>query len=910
MDAAAVDNPVSHIQQINDCDVVKYNGEYYISGNWLKGDMLCSRDLGNWGERTHVFSWDNTWHTQVNQDDPDYDIHGTHMRYLNGTFYLYAHLDVSSGIVHAKSANLWGPYIEPVNAAFTGNGWLIDADTFVDEDGQIYYYETNRQGGSGHEIRARTMSDLSTLSGSWDLQIQDSQSWEGNVINEGSKVFKYRGRYYMLYNGQGTGDPNYAVGCVEASSPLGFDNSGKYSDNPLISRAVPAAGKPEITHIGQPWVVEGLNGFEKWFGYFAQTTADNRTQRIDRMHFFDRKLFIDGPTDRWSPGYHPSPAKPQYLGLFYQADGAMPARDWNLIPGGNGTWEVLDYEARQNSQNCFSFNLVNRDTAAFYLFEANVKMTAAQDSEDKAGVVAYYENADSWMIVGLDRSLGYGADNWYCHVRDNGADTVYSGAYGGSLDYSVYHKIRVIKNGGSFDIRIDDMIPPGHTTITTSFTGAGRPGLYSNHAPAAFDGVIYTIGWDEYDNGITGWGASDIGTPPVGSWTVAADGFTQSLETGVNYIYKGDEMAEYEFSAQVAKAGSNNGKMGIVPVSIDSGNYLIAWIDLVADKLYITGYNGGVLIASQEVAVPNKTSYNIRAARFPDKTIIFVDGQEKLTVNEAFGPSQVALITENMAARYNGILAYRTEPKSLPGPWKNTDIGGVGFAGHADSDGDTFVLNGSGTDMWGAYDEGHFAYLDATGDYEFIARIVSLDITDYWARGGIMMRDSLSEGNHGVQLYMSPGSEAVILTRNGVNIAWVDNKSFPMWLKLKRTGSSFQASYSTDGSSYTTLGSCTASLAAEMKVGLFVSAKNNTRITSAVFDHVTQPLPPEPTCWIDTANLYWSSADGVAYNVEYTTNLLSAWQTLANGIEATPPENSLPLPDDDSGFFSVEGFWQ
>jgi beta-xylosidase len=80
------------------------------------------------------------------------------MRYLNGTFYLYAHLDVSSGIVHAKSSNLWGPYTEPVNASFTGNGWLIDADTFLDEDGQLYYYETNRQGGSGHEIRARTMS--------------------------------------------------------------------------------------------------------------------------------------------------------------------------------------------------------------------------------------------------------------------------------------------------------------------------------------------------------------------------------------------------------------------------------------------------------------------------------------------------------------------------------------------------------------------------------------------------------------------------------------------------------------------------------------------------------------------------------------------------------------------------------
>lgn len=45
----AVDNPVSFEGQINDCDVIKYNGEYFIQGNWLKGDMLSSRDLLSWG---------------------------------------------------------------------------------------------------------------------------------------------------------------------------------------------------------------------------------------------------------------------------------------------------------------------------------------------------------------------------------------------------------------------------------------------------------------------------------------------------------------------------------------------------------------------------------------------------------------------------------------------------------------------------------------------------------------------------------------------------------------------------------------------------------------------------------------------------------------------------------------------
>jgi hypothetical protein len=41
----AMDNPFSYEDGINDCDVIKYNGEYYITGNWLGGDMFRSRNL-------------------------------------------------------------------------------------------------------------------------------------------------------------------------------------------------------------------------------------------------------------------------------------------------------------------------------------------------------------------------------------------------------------------------------------------------------------------------------------------------------------------------------------------------------------------------------------------------------------------------------------------------------------------------------------------------------------------------------------------------------------------------------------------------------------------------------------------------------------------------------------------------
>jgi hypothetical protein len=176
--------------------------------------------------------------------------------------------------------------------------------------------------------------------------------------------------------------------------------------------------------------------------------------------------------------------------------------------------------------------------------------------------------------------------------------------------------------------------------------------------------VIYTIGWDEYDSGIQSWGASTGGAPTVGSWTYSSGGITQSLTGGINRIFKGDLMPQYEFSAQVTKSGSVDGSMGIMPVAIDSSNYLGAEIDLAADKLFIYGLNNGVSIPYQDANVADSTTYNLRAVKLSDRIILFVNGQEKLTVYQTFALSQVGLTAQNMAAQYNGILVYQTESEN------------------------------------------------------------------------------------------------------------------------------------------------------------------------------------------------------------------------------------------------------
>jgi len=826
MDATAVNNPVSYLGAINDCDAIKYNGEYYITGNWLKGDMLCSRDLMSWGGRKHVYSWTAGWHGAEDGRDPNYDIHGTHLRYMNGTFHLYAHLGINDGIVHATSANIWGPYLEPVNTALRG-GAIIDADTFLDDDGKLYYYDTVRSGG--HTIQGTTMSDPSTFGNAW-YSLISPQGWEGSVITEGSKVFKYRGRYYMLYNGNGTEDPNYAIGAVEASSPLGLNNSQKYSNNPIVRRTTPAAGKPEITHIGQSWVVEGLNGFEKWFGYFAVTSADGRTQRIDRMHFFDRKLFIDGPTDRYTPGYHPAPSKPQLLNIFAIADGAVPSTDWTV---GSGAWNVVNEELRQTTATGFNNAVINRDSANHFLAEANLKLI--EGSSARAGL-AMAKDGSNWLRVGLDQT----ANRWFYQRMSDGAYDTADYALPAGFNFQTYHKIQLCKNGNTVSIKIDDIPAPTLNSISVNFDGAALPELFTDGAQAAFDGIIYTIGWDEFDSGVMEW------EQKAGIQTYGSDGIT--INNG--YSNKGDLMQEYEFSAQVYQA-SGEGSMGLGAVTIDENNWLDGRIDTASNELVISGRHGGTDITEQRVSVASKSDYNLRVVKLSDRVIFFVDGFEKLTVNKAYGPSNVGLVSWGMTARFNGIMTYRTEPDVIPAAWGKTDIGTVGFPGTLDYSDHAFYLSGSGHDIWGNNDGFTYAHTDASGDWEMSARIVNLDESDFYAKAAVMFRNDLADNSAMAMVCSTGGDDGLASVQfiwrdeagEGTGIHEISDVSYPVWVKLTRDDSTFTGSYSTDGTTWNLIGTATPPLNSAGKIGMGVTSHNNDRIATAVFDNVDLIVP-------------------------------------------------------------------
>src|SRR5436190_15992963 len=80
---------------------------------------------------------------------------------------------------------------------------------------------------------------------------------------------------------------------------------------------------------------------------------------------------------------------------------------------------------------------------------------------------------------------------------------------------------------------------------------------------------------------------------------------------------------------------------------------------------------------------------------------------------------------------------------NLSAGWLSQDVGSVGGAGAVNYSTGQYAVAGSGADIWDSADAFRFVYRSLTGDGELLARVVSLDNTDNWAKAGVMIRETL-----------------------------------------------------------------------------------------------------------------------------------------------------------------------
>jgi len=180
----------------------------------------------------------------------------------------------------------------------------------------------------------------------------------------------------------------------------------------------------------------------------------------------------------------------------------------------------------------------------------------------------------------------------------------------------------------------------------------------------------------------------------------------------------------------------------------------------------------------------------------------------------------------------------------LPRGWETTDIGAPPFAGFAGyrTEGRTFVVGGSGADIWDSNDQFHFVYQPYKGNFQIVARVGSLDQTDPFAKAGLMIRSSLDPAAAHAFALVTPAAGVRFQRRVEFGGGSLDTpapgSAAGSWLKLTRIGDSFTAYVSADGGTWTLLGTELITMSTTVYAGLAVTSHNLEAVATATFEHV------------------------------------------------------------------------
>jgi hypothetical protein len=184
----------------------------------------------------------------------------------------------------------------------------------------------------------------------------------------------------------------------------------------------------------------------------------------------------------------------------------------------------------------------------------------------------------------------------------------------------------------------------------------------------------------------------------------------------------------------------------------------------------------------------------------------------------------------------------------LPLPWLAADIGTGMLPGSTTFAAGTFTQAGSGL-IGGSSDRFRYAYQTLTGDGEIIARISNLQNTGSSSCVGVMIRDTLAANSRQIFMGMSGsntyrwlrrtstgGSTSSTISNTNSSAGTVPNA----WVRLVRSGTTITAFRSTNGTSWTTVGSTSkTTFASSCYIGIVVASGSAGILNTSQFSNVT-----------------------------------------------------------------------
>jgi len=181
--------------------------------------------------------------------------------------------------------------------------------------------------------------------------------------------------------------------------------------------------------------------------------------------------------------------------------------------------------------------------------------------------------------------------------------------------------------------------------------------------------------------------------------------------------------------------------------------------------------------------------------------------------------------------------------------------------------GSNYLVNGEwsllagGKDIYGTVDEFQYTAETMPGDGTVSAEITSQQDTDPWAKAGIMLRASTDPSAPYYAILATPGNGTVVQYRTSEGDSTTQltgvTSGAPIYVKVMRTGDSYTAYTSTDGSNWTAYPDSTVTvpdLSGSILGGMADTAHSQFVTNTAVFDDftLTSATSSLPSPWSDS----------------------------------------------------------
>ncbi len=203
--------------------------------------------------------------------------------------------------------------------------------------------------------------------------------------------------------------------------------------------------------------------------------------------------------------------------------------------------------------------------------------------------------------------------------------------------------------------------------------------------------------------------------------------------------------------------------------------------------------------------------------------------------------------TTALTQSLTGTVTFAAAPSTSPptAPWTSSDIGSVAGPGTTDLTSGTFKLVSSGSSISGTSDSFRYTSQALVGDGQITARVATIENTGADARVGVMIRQSTAANAANAFVYVTPtliGFSYRTTAGGTATVAATVTGTAPQWVRLVRSGNSLTASYSSDGTAWTQIGSpVSITMTGTAAIGLAATSNSTTLLNTSTLTNVSIP---------------------------------------------------------------------